>query len=319
VKTFGIAVAALLGISGSIADAQIYPSRPVKAVTDVGTGGTYDIFVRVLGEELRKKWGQAIVVEPQPGGNAVIGNRACATSPPDGYTLCFLSNQGMVANEFLYKKLTYSQASFTPIMNLFFNTQVIVVSAALKVRSLEELAALAKAKPGTLNYVVPGTFQRVFFDRFNKRYGTDLVAIPFKGGGDVLNGMLSGVTPIAFIGGANFAPYVREGKMVALAVDGVVRSPLFPETPTLTELGYPDNLPRTYLALAAPANTPSDVISKVHRDVAGIMNEPAFRKRHLLDRGLEPIVDTPEQFARFQENERRLIRDLVEEAGIKPQ
>jgi tripartite-type tricarboxylate transporter receptor subunit TctC len=167
--------------------------------------------------------------------------------------------------------------------------------------------------------VVPATFQRVFFDRFNKRYGTDLVAIPFKGGGDVLNGMLSGVTPIAFIGGANFAPYVREGKMVALAVDGVVRSPLFPETPTLTELGYPDNLPRTYLALAAPANTPSDVISKVHRDVAGIMNEPAFRKRHLLDRGLEPIVDTPEQFARFQENERRLIRDLVEEAGIKPQ
>lgn len=318
VKACGVVVAALLGVNGSNGDAQTYPSRPVKAVTDVGTGGTYDIFVRALGEELRKKWGQAIVVEPHPGGNAVIGNRMCATSPPDGYTLCFLSNQGMVTNEFLYKKLPYALTSFTPIMNLFFNTQVIVVNASLNVRSLEELATLAKAKPGTLNYVVPGTFQRVFFDRFNKRYGTDLVAIPFKGGGDALNGVLSGVTPIAFIGGANFAPYVREGKMVALAVDSVARSPLFPETPTLTELGYPDNLPRTYLAFAAPARMPNDIIGKVHHDVAAIMSEPAFRKRHLLDRGLEPVVDTPEQFARSLEIERRLIRDLVQEAGIQP-
>ena len=316
VKAFGVAVAACLGIGGATGHAQTYPARPVKAVTDVGTGGTYDIFVRVLGEELRKTWGQAIVVEPHPGGNAVIGNRTCATSPPDGYTLCFLSNQGMVTNEFLYRRLPYSQASFTPIMNLFFNTQVIVVNAGLNVRSLEDLAAHARARPGTLNYVVPGTFQRVFFDRFNKRYGTDLVGIPFKGGGDALNGVLSGVTPIAFIGGANFAPYVREGKMVALAVDGDARSPLFPETPTLTELGYPD-LPRTYLALAAPAGTPDDIIGKVHRDVAAIMNEPAFRKRHLLDRGLEPVVDTPEQFARALDNDRRLIRDLVREAGIE--
>src|SRR6516164_531299 len=159
-----------------------YPSRPVKAVTDVGTGGTYDIFVCALAEELNKRWGQAIIVEPHPGGNAVIGNRTCAESAPDGYTLCFLSNQGLVANEFLYKKLPYSPNSFSPIMNLFYNTQVIVVNASLNVRTLEELAAFAKARPRTLNYIVPGTFQRVFFDRFNRRYGTDLVAIPFTGG-----------------------------------------------------------------------------------------------------------------------------------------
>jgi tripartite-type tricarboxylate transporter receptor subunit TctC len=318
-KAIGVVVVAVLGISGSDGRAQSYPSRPVKVVTDVGTGGTYDIFARALGEELNKRWGQGIVVEPHPGGNAVIGNRTCANSTPDGYTICILSNQGLVANEFLYKKLPYSLASFTPIMNLFYNTQVIVVNASLNVRTLEELAALAKAKPGTLNYVVPGTFQRVFFDRFNKRHGTDLVAIPFKGGGDALTGVLSGVTPIAFIGGANFAPYVREGKMVALAVDSVARSLLFPETPTLTELGYPDNMPRTYLALMAPADTPRDIIAKIHRDVAAIMSEPGFRKRHILDRGLEPVVDTPEQFARLLENDRRLTRHLAQEAGIEPQ
>jgi tripartite-type tricarboxylate transporter receptor subunit TctC len=316
VKTFCIIVAVIIGIDGTAGHAERYPSRPVKAVTDVGTGGTYDIFVRALGEELNKRWGQAIIVEPHPGGNAVIGNRTCAESAPDGYTLCFLSNQGLVANEFLYKKLPYSSNSFSPIMNLFYNTQVIVVNASLNVRTLEELAAFAKARPGTLNYIVPGTFQRVFFDRFNKRYGTDLVAIPFTGGGDVLTGVLSGVTPIAFIGGANFAPYVREGKMAALAVDSVARSPLFPETPTLTELGYPNNMPRT---LMSPAGTPNDIIAEVHDDVAAIMNDSGFRKRHVLDRGLEPVIDSPRQFARYLENERRLTHDLIQEAGIEPQ
>src|SRR6185436_11382459 len=261
-------VAALIGGSGPAAHAQSFPSRPVKILTDVGTGGTYDIFARALAEELRKRWGEGVVVEPRPGGNAIIGNRACAEAPPDGHTLCIVSNQGLVANEFLYKKLPYSRDSFSPITNLFYNTQVIVVSASLGVKSLAELAALAKAKPGTLNYVVPGIFQRVFFDRFNKKHGTDLVAIPFKGGGDVLTGILSGITPIAFIGGANFAPYVREGKMVALAVDATERSPLFPDAPTLTELGYADSMPRTYLALVVPTGTSQGIIAKVHGDVA---------------------------------------------------
>ena len=263
--------------------------------------------------------GRGVIVEPHPGGNAIIGNRACAEAPPDGYTLCILSNQGLVANEFLYKKLPYSRNSFSPIMNLFYNTQVIVVSASLNVKSLDELAQLAKAKPGTLNYVVPGIFQRIFFDRFNKKYGTDLVAVPFKGGGDVLTGILSGVTPIAFIGGANFAPYVREGKMVALAVDAFESSPLFPNAPTLSELGYKDGMPRTYLALVVPAGTPQAIIGKVQNDVASIMNEPDFRKRHLTDRGLEPVVDTPAQFAQFLERDRASTGALVKEAGVAPQ
>jgi len=312
-------VAGSTGIGGSLAHGQAFPSRPVKIITDVGTGGTYDIFARALAEELHKRWGQGVVIEPRPGGNAIIGNRACAESPPDGYTLCMLSNQGLVANEFLYKKLPYGRDSFSPITNLFFNTQVIVVSGSLNVKTLDELAALAKAKPGTLNFVVPGIFQRIFFDRFNKKYGTDLVAIPFKGGGDVLTGILSGVTPIAFIGGANFAPYVREGKMVALAVDSVERSSLFPDAPTLKELGYKDVLANTYLALMAPAGTSQEIVAKVHDTVADIMNDPAFRQRHVTDRGLVPVVDRPEQFAEFLARDRIATGELVRETGVQPQ
>ena len=305
--------------AGAAAAQTTFPSRPVKIIEDVGTGGTYDIFTRVLAEELNRRWGQGVIVEPRPGGNAVIGTRACAEAAPDGYTICILSNQGLVANQFLYKKLPYSRESFIPVMNLFYNTQVIVVSSSLKVRSLDELAALARARPGTLNYIVPAIFQRVFFDRFNKRHGTDLVAIPFKGGGDVLNGILSGFTPIAFIGGANFAPYVRDGKMVALAVDAAERSALFPNAPTLIELGYKDGMTRAYLALVVPAGTPNEIVAKVHSDVTAIMSEPAFRKRHVIDRGLEPVVDSPADFARFLERDRARTSAMIKEAGIEPQ
>jgi tripartite-type tricarboxylate transporter receptor subunit TctC len=314
-----IITAGVIGVSGSAGYAQSFPSRPVKLVTDVGTGGTYDIFARALGEELQKRWGVGVIVEPHPGGNAIIGTHVCAQAPPDGYTLCILSSQGLVINEFLYKTLPYSRSSFSPIMNLFFNTQVIVVSESLHVKSLEDLAAYAKAKPGTLNYIVPAIFQRVFFERFNKKYGTDLVAIPFKGGGDVLTGILSGITPIAFIGGANFAQYVQEGKIVALAVDADERSPLFPEAPTLAEIGYKDSMPRTYLGLVVPAGTSQQIIAKVHDDVADIMSEPNFRKRHLTDRGLEPVVNTPAQFAQFMERDRVTTGALVKEAGVELQ
>lgn len=313
-----LVVAWLIGADGSTGQAQSFPTRPVKIIIDVGTGGTYDIFARALSDQLRKRWGEGVVVEPRPGANGLIGSRACAEAVPDGHTLCLLSNQGLVNNEFLHKKLPYSRASFIPIMNLFYNTQVIVVSASLNVKSLDELATLAKVKPGTLNYVVPGIFHRVFFERFNKKFGTDLVAIPFKGGGDVLTGLLSGITPISFIGGANYAPYVREGKMVALAVDAVKRSPLFPDTPTFTELGY-ETMPRTYFGLVAPAGTPPEIIAKVHADVADIMNEPDFRRRHVTERGLEPVVDTPTEFAQFLKQDRIAAGALMKEAGVEPQ
>ena len=291
----------------------------MRIIVPAAPGGGADIIARLIGQQLGRSLGQTFLVDNRPGAANIVGTEIVAKAQPDGYTLCILSNQGLVANEFLYKTLPYSRGSFSPIMNLFYNTQVIVVSETLHVKSLEELAVLAKAKPGTLNYIVPGIFQRVFFDRFNKKYGTDLVAIPFKGGGDVITGILSGVTPIAFIGGANFEPYVREGKMVALAVDADERSPLFPDAPTLTELGYKDSMPRTYLALVVPAGASQQIIAKVHDDVAGIMNEPDFRKRHVTDRGLEPVVDTPAQFAQFLERDRVATGALVKEAGVAPQ
>jgi tripartite-type tricarboxylate transporter receptor subunit TctC len=300
--------------------AQDYPVRPIKAITNVSPGGTADIFVRVLGEELHRRLGQPLIVEPRPGGGFIVAGRACAESPPDGYTVCVLSGETLVYNALLYKKLPYDpQKDFAPVSNFFFNTQALVVNASLNVRSLDQLAMLAKAKPKTLAYVAPSVPLHLFLEHFNRQRGTDLVRIPFRGGGEAVTGILSGSTPIAFFGLANFLSYLRAGTMIGLAVDGAARSPLFPDIPTLAEHGYHGNLTRVYFGLVAPAGTPKAIIDRLRNAIAAIMNEPGFRTRNLIDRALEPIADTPEEFARFLAADRVTSERVVKEAGLQPQ
>jgi tripartite-type tricarboxylate transporter receptor subunit TctC len=300
--------------------AQDYPARPIRAITNVSSGGTADIFIRALGEVLHRRWGQPLIVDPRPGGGFIIAGRACAESPPDGYTICVLSGETLSYNQFLYKRLPYNpEKDFAPITNLFFNTQALVVNASLNVKSLDELAALARAKPKTLAYVAPSLPHALFFESFNRERGTDLVRIPFRGGGEAVTGILSGATPIAFFGLANFLSYLRSGTMIGLAMDGAARFPLFPDIPTLAELGYHGNLTRVYFGLVAPAGTPKPVIERLRDEVARIMNEPDFRAQQLIERALEPVADTPEEFARFLDEDRVISQRVVKEAGMTPQ
>jgi tripartite-type tricarboxylate transporter receptor subunit TctC len=302
------------------AAAEDYPARPVKAIVAVGPGGTGDIFMRVLAEELTRRWGQPVVVEDRPGGNSNIGANACAQATPDGYTICILPNAPLAYNPFLYKKLAFDPAKdFAPIVNLFFNTQALVVNSALNVKTVGELIALSKAKPGTLSYSAPSLPLEVYLEKLKTERGADWVSIPFRGGGDTVNAILSGSTPIAFLGMQNFISHVRAGTMTALAVDGAQRSPLFPDVPTLAELGYRGNLTRVYFGLLAPAGTPRPIIDKIHDDVVRIASEPAFRQKQIIDRGNESILNTPDDFARFLVEDRAMSARVVEEAGLTPQ
>ena len=202
-------------------------------------------------------------------------------------------------------------------MNLLYNTQVIFANASLNVRTLDELAALAKAQPKTLTYSAAGIFQRVLIGSTS---GTASVSgertVQRRRG--VVDRRPVGIYADRLHWWRNFCPHVREGKMVALAVDADERSPLFPDTPTFAEIGYPDTLSRSYLSLIAPAGTPQDIVARVHHEVSNVMNDKDFRKRNLTDRGLAPIVDSPEQFSRFLEKDRMSIRAVVKEAGIDP-
>lgn len=301
------------------AHAQDYPTRPIRALVALSAGGTSDVFIRALGEELHRRWGQAVIVENRPGGNTLIAARACAEAPNDGYTLCIFPGETLAFNQFRYKKLPYDpEKDFAPITNLFLSLSALVVDANLKVRTIDELVALAKAKPKTLSYMTPSVPLTLFMERLNQTRGIDIVRLPFRGGGDTANAILSGSTPVAFVGLSNFMSFLQAGSMTALAVDHTERLPILPDVPTLVELGYPDNPTRSFFGLVAPAGTPKPIIDKVRDEVARIVAEPEFRKRHMTDRGLAPIADTPEAFARFLQNYRAASERLVREAGLEP-
>jgi tripartite-type tricarboxylate transporter receptor subunit TctC len=310
---------ALQAVSSPVA-AQDYPTRPIRAIVAVGPGGTGDIVTRVLGEELHRRWGQPVVVENRAGGASNIGARACAEAAPDGYTICIMPGEPLAYNQFLYKKLPFDPVKdFAPVVNLFFNTQALVANAALKVRTVDELVALSRAKAGTLSYTAPSLPLALYLEKLKREKGADWVAIPFRGGGDTTNAVLSGATPIAFLGMQNLISHLQAGTMTGLAVDGARRSPLFPEVPTLAELGYRGNLTRVYFGLLVPAATPRPIIDKIRATVAEIGNDPAFRRKHFIDRALEPILDTPEEFAQFLIADRAVSARVVQEAGLAPQ
>jgi tripartite-type tricarboxylate transporter receptor subunit TctC len=300
------------------AEGQSYPAKPVRVITANSAGGTSDIFVRALGDELQKRWGQPLLVENRSGGAMNIAGRACAEAPNDGYAICILPNEVLTLNQFVYKSIPFDpEKDFEPISNAFINTQVMVVSAALNVGSLDELAALSKTRPGTLSYSALAIPMQITVEQWKQKTGADLVHVPTRGGGDIVTGLLTGTIPVAIVGLPNFIPYIRDGKAKALAVDSGKRSPLFPDVPTLGELGFP-NLAPVYFGFVAPAGTPKAAIAKLHDDIGRIGNDPAFRQKRLIDIGIEPVFDTPEEFGRYLKEQRANSERLIRESGFQP-
>ncbi len=315
----GIVFASSLAVAPQAA-AQTYPTRPIRVVIPASAGGTQDVFMRALGEDLRKRIGQPLVIENRPGGNFNIGARVCAEAPPDGYTICMLPNEALVYNKLLFKKIPYdAEKDFAPITNPFFATQAIVANVDLKVKSMAALAALSQAKPNTLSYIAPGLPLWGFMENFKKRTGADMVRVPFRGGGETVNGVVSGATPVAFSGLSNWVSYLQAGTIVALAVDAGKRLPHIPDVPTLDELGYKFDLTRVYFGIVAPAGTPKPILERLRNEMAAVINDSAFREKHLSSRGHEPVANTPEEFARFLAADRATSARIVKEAGVEPQ
>src|SRR3954466_8547742 len=224
-------VAALVALSSaalswlsSPAQAQDYPARPIRVIVTTSPGGISDVFLRALGEQLHQRLGQPLVVENRAGGNMIIGARACAEAAPDGYTLCVMPGEPLTYNEFQFKNLPYDpKKRFQPITNFFFLTQTLGVSAKLNVKSLAELAAYSEAHAGTLSYSAPSSSLIVFMEKWKQETGADLVRVPFKGGGDTINGILAGVTPVGFLGLGNMISHVRGGNITPILTDGEQR------------------------------------------------------------------------------------------------
>ena len=282
-------------------------------------GGSADALPRIVAEKLRERWGQPVIIENRPGGNFNIGSRACAEAAPDGYTFCLMSNEAVTYNLFLYRNLPFDlENGIIPVTNLFFITQTLAVNADTKVKTVADLVAYAKERPKTLSYSAPAAPLILFFDNLNREHGIDLVRVPFKGGGDAINGVLSGVTPIVFLGIGNMLAHLHSGKMTAVLVDSNKRSPLVPNVPTITELGYRGPVTRSYFAFYAPSGTPKELVVRFADDVRAIASDSAYRDKNFTQRGIEPVLNTPADFAAFLKQDRVNAKRVVDEAGMKP-
>lgn len=299
--------------------AQDYPTKPVRVITPLTAGGTSDVFARVMGEQFQKKTGQPVVVENRPGGAMNIGGQACAASAPDGYTTCFLTIETLAYNPYLFKSPGYDPTKFEAVTNGFFITAALVVSSELKVKSLDELAAYSKTHPKTLNYMSPAVPLVYFMEQWIKNTNSDIVRVPYKGGADAANALLAGSTPVALMGLANIIAHIRSGALTAIAVDGETRSPLLPDVPTLRELGYTGPLTPAYSAFVMPAGTPKPIAAKLRDIIADISSDKAFAEKNMINLGLIPVMDTPDEFARYLVTNRQLAERIVKDSGLEPQ
>jgi tripartite-type tricarboxylate transporter receptor subunit TctC len=317
-----VAVIGLLAVVGgeTPSRAQEYPARPIKVLTTTSAGGISDIFMRALGDELLKRWGQPIVVENRPGGMQNLGARACSEAAPDGYTICILNAEPVAYNQFLIKNMPFDpEKGLQPVTNLYHLIQTLVVNSQLNVKTVDELIALSKAKPGTLSYLTASVPLALYMETLKREQGADWVRVPFKGGGEAVNAVLSGSTPIALIGEGNVIGQIRAGTMTPLVMVNNIKSPNFPNVPTMAETGYSGVPSRSWYGLFTPAGTPKPIVDKLANEVASIVNDPAFRERHLTARSLVPAVNTPAQFAEEIDKDRAAARQVVSDAGLQPQ
>jgi tripartite-type tricarboxylate transporter receptor subunit TctC len=320
-KISALLLSTILGlIVVSQAAAEDWPTRPVKAITTTSAGGLSDIFMRALGEELRTRWGQPLIIENRPGGAMNLGTRACADSAPDGYTICITNADAMLYNQFLFKNLPFNpETSLQPVTNAFHLIHMLVVNSKLGVKNVDELCALSKAKPSTLSYLAPGAPLVLYMETLKKEKGCDWVRVPFKGGGEAVNAILSGSTPIGLFGEGNVIGNIQGGQMTPLVMMNNIRSPNFPNVPLLSEVGYDGPPSRSWYGIFAPAGTPMAVVNRVSKDIGEIVNKPEFRDRHLTARSLVPASNTPEQFAEEMKRERVVAEKVVRDAGFEAQ
>lgn len=302
------------------AAAQDYPTRPIRAITTSSAGGISDVFMRALGEKLGARLGQPIVVENRPGGMQNVGAQVCQDSTPDGYTICIINADPMIYNQFLLKSLPFDPVKgLQPVSKLFDLIHMLVVNSDLKVKTVDELVALSKAKAGTLSYLTPGAPMVLYMETLKKERGADWVRVPFKGGGEAVNAVLSGSTPIALFGEGNVIGQIRAGTMTPLVMMNNIHSPNFPAVPTLEETGYHGPPSRGWYGLFTPAGTPRPIVDRLAKEVAAIVADPEFAQKQLTDRSLVGATDTPEEFARLIVEDRKGAEQVVKQAGLEPE
>ncbi|WP_296557034.1 tripartite tricarboxylate transporter substrate binding protein [Pigmentiphaga sp.] len=301
------------------AQAQGFPSKPVRIVVGAAAGGPIDTAARVVGEKLAAKWGQPVIVENRPGASEMIGAAAVAKSAPDGYTLFMASSNPFTINPAIFEKLPYDPSkSFTAIGVVAANPMAVVSNPAAPFDSLGGLIDVARAHPGQLSWSTPGlgTMNHITGEWIAYEAGIKAVHVPYKGGPAAVNAVVAGEVPYGIVSLVQAIPFAKAGSVRMLAVTTARRTALSPATPTVAELAIPGFESSVLAVLAAPAGTPRDVIEKINADTNGVLKQAEVRAKFAA-LGAETVGSTPEEMDRVIESVRGKVAGIVARAGIK--
>ena len=312
-----LAIAATIGALPCKADD--YPSRPVRIIVPFGAGGPTDVYTRAIAEELRKALHQTFVMENKPGAGTTIGTDYVAKAAPDGYTLLMVSGTQTV-NETLYTKKPYHlMHDLVPIAPLIDSDLVLVVYPSVPAKSVKELLALARAKPGTLNFGSsgPGSNYHMAAELLKHLTGINIVHVPYRGSTGMRTDILSGQIQMLFDSVPTMAPLIKAGKVRALGTSGTARSAILPDVPTIAEAGVPGFQATLWVGFMAPAGTPQPIVDKLNAEITKIVSRPDI-KAAWQKQGAEPVALTQPQFKAFMDAQITKWADVIKANDIKP-
>lgn len=318
-RTLARVVAALaLGIFSAQIHAQDYPNKPIQLIVPSSPGGSTDTIARILGQKLSANLGQPVVIENKAGAGGNIGAETAAKAAPDGYTL-LMTFGGHAVNATLYPKLNYDlMKSFDPVIHLAMVNVILVAHPSVPANSVKELIALARQRPGELNFASAGTgnVSHLAAELFKAMAGVNLVHVPYKGTGGALNDLLAGRVQLMFTTAPGMVQHVQAGKLKALAIAGKERMPLLPDVPTVDEAGVPGYEARTWFGILVPAGTPKPIVAKLNAEIARVLSTPEMIER-LNHEGSVAAGGTPEQFRAFLASEIEKWGRVVKASGAR--
>ena len=295
-----------------------YPARPVRIVVPQSPGASTDTTARLIAQRLTTALGQTVLVDNRPGAGSVIGTEVVAKATPDGHTLLVVASS-ITLNPIMHKNLSWDPIrDFAPITQLSSFPNVLVVHPAVPVKTVKDLIALAKAKPGTLNYGSAGTATGTHLsaELFKHMTGTDMVHVPYKGGGAAMPALMGGQVQLMFATTVSALPHVRAGKLRAIAVTSAKRSPSAPDVPTIAESGVPGYDHTPWNGFLAPAKTPRAIVARLNEETARILHTPDT-KAIFMNEGAEPVGNKPEEFGAIIKSEIAKWGKVIQAAGIK--
>jgi tripartite-type tricarboxylate transporter receptor subunit TctC len=316
-----LAFAAVLGVSAlaGSAEAQGYPTRPIRLVVGFAAGGTTDFMARLLADKLREPLGQIVYVENRTGANGALGAEQVARSEPDGYTLYFTTAGVAVVYPHLRNTPSYDPITdFTPVGLVAFNSTMLVVNAAMPVNSAVELAELARRRPGRITIAITGlgSVSHLGTELFQAAAGIRLLAVPYRGASPAMTDLLAGQLDGLFGDGPTVIAHITAGKIKALAATSSRRSEVFPDVLTFLEQGFADTVADQWAGVLAPARTPTEIVAKLNAGIFAAMNDPEVRAK-LARTGVVPAPDSPEEFSRYLKDEYARWGRIIREKGIK--